>query len=393
MLTHVSSRWRAIVLSTSSLWSQIVINFSHPRSNPLNMVKTQIERAQKLSVYFQANGSQPPRPQIDMFRLLAEHSLRWQELDIELTSHISPLLSTLRNRVPFLHTIWIQWEDAASQDGVASVDCFQTAPSLLDVGIANIFRHVMVPLPAHQLTRYVLDAPWTVHEGILKSALNLVEARISVVFSQDWPNSSTAVNLPSLRRLYVVQSRILDYIRTPALEELGIWARKDYGRRVLPHFESFLVHSSCSLRRLCLRGLHDTHTVTEILRKAPTVIDLTIITRGPDPGGITNKLISNLTLRGLVGSTPGDLRGLFFGCEDESYINYALYLKMLQSRWKAADRVLEAAVLLTISGPGPDSTTTSSLHILRQEGLDLTLLQGTEARRVINRWNLWGVNS
>ncbi|KAJ7691969.1 hypothetical protein B0H17DRAFT_934620, partial [Mycena rosella] len=45
LLSQISGRWRAIFLSTPSLWSLVVLDFSRANANPLSMVKTQIARA------------------------------------------------------------------------------------------------------------------------------------------------------------------------------------------------------------------------------------------------------------------------------------------------------------------------------------------------------------
>jgi hypothetical protein len=143
------------------------------------LIKTQIERAQKLHIHFYACSTTLSRPQIEMLELLTKNSSRWEELDVILTEEIVPILATLRDRLPSLERLWIQWEGQESQDSVEFIDCFHTAPSLVEVGISNQFRHVPTLLiHACQLTRYYLDAPWEVHEGLLQLASNLVEAHI-----------------------------------------------------------------------------------------------------------------------------------------------------------------------------------------------------------------------
>ncbi|KAJ7691978.1 hypothetical protein B0H17DRAFT_551689 [Mycena rosella] len=110
LLSQISGRWRAIVLSTPSLWSLVVLDFSRANANPLSMVKTQIARAQSLKVHFFGSETNDARPQIEMFRCLLEHSPQWEELSIELTSTIVPLLADVRDRLPSLGKLWIQWE-------------------------------------------------------------------------------------------------------------------------------------------------------------------------------------------------------------------------------------------------------------------------------------------
>ncbi|KAJ7780108.1 hypothetical protein DFH07DRAFT_936058 [Mycena maculata] len=133
VLTQISSHWRAIALSTSSLWSLICI--SYPDEYPLAMVKTQVERAPELKIHFYVSQESESRPQIEMFEFLSEHFQRWKELGLQLTSDLFPLLDTLQDNVPLLRRLSIQWDGPESQTEVESINYFQTAVSLVDMDI------------------------------------------------------------------------------------------------------------------------------------------------------------------------------------------------------------------------------------------------------------------
>ncbi|KAJ7155822.1 hypothetical protein C8R46DRAFT_1005050 [Mycena filopes] len=66
-LTHVSRNWRAIAISTSSLWSLVVVDYPRDLNPaglyPLPMLETHIGRAQKLKVHFwgEEAGDSGPR--------------------------------------------------------------------------------------------------------------------------------------------------------------------------------------------------------------------------------------------------------------------------------------------------------------------------------------------
>jgi hypothetical protein len=109
-LTHVSSRWRAVSLSTPSLWSQVIVYSDDVY--PVSLIETQIQRAQKLKIHFYGCETADSRPQIRMFQLLSQHSSRWEELSVGLTSDIVPLLTALRDQLPSLERLWIQWDDS-----------------------------------------------------------------------------------------------------------------------------------------------------------------------------------------------------------------------------------------------------------------------------------------
>ncbi|KAJ7483486.1 hypothetical protein FB451DRAFT_107135 [Mycena latifolia] len=396
VLTYVSSRWRAVALSTPSLWSQIVIDYrlKHTHPSSISMIKTQIERAHQLRIHFYGTEKRPPHPQIEMFRCLAAHCSQWEVLSIQLTSPIVPLLAGIRNHIPSLHTLIILWEGPESQTGVESIDCFQMAPSLLDISILNRFRYVSIPLPANQLTRYDLDGTWETHRGILKLATNLVEAHIAVDFNDaPWPGSDEVINLTLLRRLYVTHPEIFQYLRAPSVQEIALGLNKgDRPKHILPPLESFVMRSGCSLRRLCLYGFVADPTAVEILRKFPSVSELAIITADAEDAAYkaVNALISNLTLPNPTGGAvlAPRLSKIHFGCENECFIDYTLYLQMLESRWKAQDCALEGAALIIRSGPRPDPTTLNALNMLRQDGLDFLFLTGSKATDVTNRWTM-----
>ncbi|KAJ6468704.1 hypothetical protein DFH09DRAFT_1480114, partial [Mycena vulgaris] len=277
VLTHVSRHWKAVAISTSSLWSLVVINWFRNKADPLSLVKVHIERAQTLEIHFYGGLKGIPPRQIEIFRALAEHSPKWVEFHAQLNSDILPLLASIRHRVPALRRLWMQWaEPAASQAGVLSIDCFQMAPSLLDVTVLN--PSLSVHLPAHQLTRYNSLASWEVHCQILKLGKSLVQARI-VLSDGETSGSDEMVESSMLRRLSISHPSILRHLTAPAVQDITFYLRTHEGpEALLSHLDPFVVRSDCTLRRLCLQGTPAAHTPTGILRKYPSISELVIIT-------------------------------------------------------------------------------------------------------------------
>ena len=124
MLAQISSYWRVISLSTSSLWSLVAIDYSEnlhtlpPTYYSLALVEAQIQRAQKLKIHFHGCETADSPTQIQMFQLLSQHSSRWEELSIGLTTTVTPLLAALRDRIPSLRRLWVQWTCREGQVGV-----------------------------------------------------------------------------------------------------------------------------------------------------------------------------------------------------------------------------------------------------------------------------------
>ncbi|KAJ7846270.1 hypothetical protein B0H13DRAFT_2093563 [Mycena leptocephala] len=393
VLTHTSAYWRAVSISTSSLWSRFIFTYSGncdaSTAYPLPSIEAQLQRSQKLQIHFHANSIASGYPWI--FELLSQHSSRWEELSLGLTSEIVPLLTTLRGRLQSLKKLWIEWEGPESQT-VDSIDFFQTASTLVDASVYNKYRFVHFAFPAHQLTRYQLDGPWDMHRGILKLAPNLVEVRIEISFDvQPWPDSTETLDLLRLRRLYLSHPEVLGYFRVPALEELALKLSKDGQNHDLPtSLHSFLDRSSCLLRRLTLRGYPMAQITAQILRRFPSITELVIVIthRSTSATKEVNSLMTTLTVSSLPENTTvaPQLRLLFFGNTCKAHIDYKVYLDMLKSRWKTEGSALKTAALLTGSNSGPDSSTLRGLHTLRRDGLDLLLMEGRDARNVTRGW-------
>ncbi|KAJ7498114.1 hypothetical protein B0H11DRAFT_2226263 [Mycena galericulata] len=337
------------------------------------------------------------RPQIQIFKLLSDHSERWEELILQLTADLVPHLVALAGRLPMLRRLWVQWDGARSQNGVDSLKCFENAYSLVDVGAYSKFRFVPIVLPPHNLiTRYHLDAPWDTHWSMLKLTPNLIEARIRVDFdeSEPWPHSDETIQLLRLRRLYVSNGEILDYLSAPVLEAAAIHHEEGDNDLCTP-LVPFLIRSSCPLRRLCLSGSPDPHSTVAILEKISTITELAIVITDSASQG-DEAIRSLLTL--LDGSrgtwVSPHLSEIHFGFHRKKNIaiDYPLYLRMLQSRWKSAACALASTSFLTNPGSCPDPETLSKLEVLRKDGLDISLLSGPDAASVMKDWTYanWG---
>ncbi|KAF8211049.1 hypothetical protein K438DRAFT_102668 [Mycena galopus ATCC 62051] len=385
MLTRISSHWRAISLLTPSLWSRVFVDSDN--LCPVPMIEAQIQRARNLKIHFYGSETAKPQPEVQIFQLLSQHSSRWEELCVLLlmTSPIVPLLTALRDRLSSLERVWIQWYDEESQPAIQSIDCFQSAPSLVDFATSSGFRFVTISLPIHQLTRLHLDDTWEIHRGILKLAPNLVEAHIGITPDNEgwpdvhWPDVHNFVDLLHLRRLYISHAEALDYFNTPALEGCGLEVGPDESvDDIQRHLDSFIGRSACPLRKLGLRGSPDAHMTTQLLGKFPFITELVIENVNSEEA--TNELMEALTVSGgaVIGS---HLTAMVFEFDPKHDIDYAGYLRMVKSRWQAADCAFSTAGLFVWPDYRPDDTTLRGLHTLRSEGLDLLLL---EAPRDLN---------
>ncbi|KAF7371129.1 F-box domain-containing protein [Mycena sanguinolenta] len=371
VLTWVSSRWRAVALSSPSLWSFVVLDFSSQTPNSLSQylfpfVEAQIQRSQKLSIHFYASCEIDSRPQIQMLELLSLHASQWEELSIGIIAEMIPLLPALCDRLASLKRLWIQWEGPESQQ-TESIDCFQTASSLIDVGVFNEYMFIPTTFPTYRLTRYQLDGPWQTQKSILKETPNLAEARIEVSFD-NWEADPEEIVHLSLQRAYISRPKVLPSLTFPALEGVAFWVSNNDNLDLPTLLKSFVDRSACPLRRLCLRGFPNADATIQVLQRVPSITELVIIISEPEALEQINAIIEALTVSESSTVAP-QLRHLSFGCEEENSIDYGAYLQMLQSRWKSADCALTGSALFIDSGPRPSRATRRGLHALATGGI------------------------
>ncbi|KAJ7485220.1 hypothetical protein B0H11DRAFT_1154317 [Mycena galericulata] len=314
-----------------------------------------------------------------MLKCLAEHSSRWTELSIGVTKKMLPVLAELRDRLPALRRVWIQWEQESARR--TRIGCFQTAPSLRDITIFNDSpSQVGILLSAQQLTRYDADGPWEMHWTFLtsESAQNLIEVRIET----DVPvYSGQGIELLHLQRLFVSRIDVLDNLKAPALEEIAFNLGDGSRAWDRGNLDPFVARSACTLRRLSVRSLQgrEVFPILGVLRKYPSITSLAILTPNP------NAILPHLTILNPTAGTAvsPQLFEIYIGTP--AHMDWVGYIEMLDSRWKVEGCALRSAVMAVIGSP-PRSTELSRLGALRKDGLDLTLLKGEDADDAMRAW-------
>ncbi|KAJ7498148.1 hypothetical protein B0H11DRAFT_1998885 [Mycena galericulata] len=419
VLTRVSRRWRTVCIATPGLWADITLDYSLDATEvyPVAAVKTQLARARGLvRVHFYGNEESECRPQVEMFRYLAEEAGRWEELSLTLTPDLLPLMAGLRNRVRALRRLWLQYTGERVE--TEPIDCFNASVDLLHVGVCRRNVSPQVLFPAQQLTWYHVDAPWDVHWGILKATHHLVKAHIGICDGGEdnvlpWRPSAglglELIDLARLRCLYVSHIETLSYLRADILEEIAFFLGPDEEPDILPPLDAFIARApEPRFRALCIVGLPNFRTTIEMLRRFPGISELSfaiehweqdVFVNNINTYGGADALLAHLTFpappagrTAPVTLTMPHLSRISFGCQDEVSFNYGLYVQMLRSRWDVADRALEAAVLLVEDGPRPEPALLEELDDLREEGLDFLFLEGREAYDSLTHWTfrpLW----
>ncbi|KAJ7312503.1 hypothetical protein DFH08DRAFT_822237 [Mycena albidolilacea] len=124
---------------TPWLLTQIAIHYPQSRQTSStyspSLMKAHLGYSQGLKIHFYASREMDARPQIDMFKLLSQYSSCWEELSVGLTFDLASTLVALCNQIPSVRRLWIQWSSLEDQMLMQPINCFQTASSLVDIGM------------------------------------------------------------------------------------------------------------------------------------------------------------------------------------------------------------------------------------------------------------------
>ncbi|KAF7982775.1 hypothetical protein HWV62_26688 [Athelia sp. TMB] len=339
--SHVCQRWRAIALSTPSLWSYILVTADsmwdpYPYSK-LECTRTWLARSEHcpLSIQLRGNpGSSIDATMIieDALQLLLLHSARWHHFSIEQTQIYA--LKVPKDGWPLLESLELKYFETGT--AAQPSDAFFTAPRLRRLTLNNC-RPSLVKIPWNQLTHCEAIAPlWDEAADILRLSPNLESLEVRYIEIRSIPvlEGTRTFQHPCLSTLKVngrdsgAIRQLLDQISLPFLRELSC-----------PHLDTALIsllsRSACNLVSLQITGpFKFEESFSDLLRTIPGLRDLSIsinpsgwvelaeaLTLTPD-----NQLVSglrSLELRCTAGSEPAH----------PAHQCASLFAAALQSRW------------------------------------------------------------
>lgn len=253
-LTRVCKSWRTVALANQRIWCHIRLHLrpygsarpSKRGPSPLALILF-LERSGSHPLYIHFGNSTT-----QLFHLLMSQSHRWREVSLYMPLPRLQLTSQIHGRVPILrHLTIIHCLTATGLTNALSttsspIRTFEVAPELrevyLDIGDP---RGMVLPWP--QLTqvggRFLHDLQF------LKSAANVVDLTV------DAGSHPSTIRHERVRRLRVYGAANLEWLDTPALEELYIHAIPHPSSNNIRRTIAFIQQSSFALTALTLRDI------------------------------------------------------------------------------------------------------------------------------------------
>ncbi|KAJ7647927.1 hypothetical protein FB45DRAFT_894785 [Roridomyces roridus] len=284
-VSAVCSRWRAIALSTPSMWAEIDLDFDDgPDFNETDFegrrqrLETHLERSgqmplvirfQALYEYMKGRDSNCDDPEEAALGILQTHCRRWETLEIVGPASFLYGLDTHGN-LPLLRSLDVYI--TADDDFVGNA--FKVCPNLrvATVNSGEYGDGSSFPLPYDQLLRYktsldVSDLP------SLRLASHLVDCALHIhQYDEPLSPDTPRIQLPNLLRLsfsFAERVPVLDFFETPALLELYHCGKQP---TALPSLQSMLKRLP-KLQKLIVVETLSVDDVTELLRAAPTITE------------------------------------------------------------------------------------------------------------------------
>ncbi|KAJ6530067.1 hypothetical protein DFH09DRAFT_994695 [Mycena vulgaris] len=292
----VCRRWRTVALSHPTLWSTIVLDFSEaePTSETHAALEVQLERSRgcPLNITFIPWDDLRCRPmELKIVNILASHCERWEVVMMVGPEALYSRLAGIRGYLPLLRVLNITIRpnliESEEDSSPRPMDMFEFCPRLREAYIdMDVYLEATAPtveLPYSQLLRFTGRSPWPHYLSALSSASNLVDCILNYIEPTPIP-SGTTITLPHLRRLSLSTTTVLDFLKTPALQELYCCDQSG-------HLHSFLrrLHN---LHKLVVPETPSAADITRLLHAAPTITTLGIYL----PIGFTRELFSVLAL-------------------------------------------------------------------------------------------------
>ncbi|KAF8909937.1 hypothetical protein CPB85DRAFT_698894 [Mucidula mucida] len=263
ILGRVCSSWRTLVLSTSSLWSSLIVTPpDSPAQSTVDALREHLHRSRDhpLRIGVSIRGVQDRAVLRNILDLLVQHSRRWKVMEMNLTTdgYLSvtdtelDLKSRVRGRLPLLEEFYMK-RQSPFRSSVVQVehrftDTLLRAPNLQK---ADFPLTSFKAAPAEGTTLTHVGARLASLRDVHHISSYKFVTEIHLSCNQDVVRDTAAspVVLPQVIKLGVRHSSILTALTLPSLEILAV---RDSTPDSCDIIEQFMGRSMCTLKVLSL---------------------------------------------------------------------------------------------------------------------------------------------
>ncbi|KAJ7240785.1 hypothetical protein C8J57DRAFT_1562269 [Mycena rebaudengoi] len=262
IIATVCSRWRAVALSSPSLWCHFL--GTQPRT-PAALLSAQLERSRNSPIYldFLSYSFQTDADSLNALDLFLAASTRWREVTLQLSSEDMSHLGAFAGTFPLLQTLAIR----NRQLGASLAAPFAVLPSLTDLELhcRDIPRS---PSPRSADASFMILAP--------SAAFYVCRYRAPTDPDAVLPPTTSHIHSLHFSGCNVLFVRnVLRALVAPALTDLTVV--ENYRTPIVPCIIQVLSNARCLLTRLCLlRTEISANGLRRVLELAPGLAELEI---------------------------------------------------------------------------------------------------------------------
>ncbi|KAF9450350.1 hypothetical protein P691DRAFT_726221 [Macrolepiota fuliginosa MF-IS2] len=321
LLAHTCSHWRAVAMSTPSLWSRLHITYKDP-SLDVPITSDWLRRSGCLPLLISISIDFNEQPAQEILDVICAHSSRWQRIRFEFRGLYCPPMYSLalaEGNTPLLRAFEFDARDISSANITPIISLLNSAPSLREVtwvdDLADTRRLMELPLSRLTLLSITMSHGTLDYLELLDQCYNLEHIRITRPRPGGARPPREPLVLPKLTSLNIAYdlTGILDSLVLPALKHVRIHSEGQAGRGTARRvgagggatggegngtwspvsFLSLIGRSSCTVESLWVDAPMDETCLAQCLE-----ITTSSLTRLTVAGVvITDKLLSRLTLQ------------------------------------------------------------------------------------------------
>ncbi|KAJ7724476.1 hypothetical protein DFH07DRAFT_264773, partial [Mycena maculata] len=294
-ISHVSTLWRDIALSTPALWASFSLEIGQSDEIISRLLHLHLKRsaAYPLSFRVDFNQAEVSPAASTLVEALVEHSERWAIVKLPLSPTLAPLFSALSGRLSSLKSLELRLQALYDLNDGAAATFFAVAPRLRRLALGSSVP-CKIPFPKNQLTELHLGAAPTLemHQFLtLCPCPHLTRLTLTPFYPLKLP--SLPQPFPPMMHLQTLVLAIRDgYSRNPVIEVLDLLAAPSLQNlevvgirefRLPPQaFEAFVRRSGCTLQSLTA---------------LPSLTRLVVVARGSDAMRAVGLILGSLTLQ------------------------------------------------------------------------------------------------